>query len=258
MGVKVKNLCFSYDDKQIFKDLNMDVETGSFVCILGQSGCGKSTLLRVLAGLETPDTGEIIIEEEKVTGPGLDRTMVFQDHGLLPWMTAGENITIALKQKFPKMSKSERKEEAKKRLKTVGLGEEVFNKYPKELSGGMQQRCAIARAFSLKSPVLLMDEPFGALDAVTRGNLQDMLLDLWVDDENNQTVFFITHDVDEAIYLGTDIYLLGQSPRGIIATHHFETRNSITRKDLGSNQKYIDLRNSFVSKINREVDGDND
>ena len=171
----------------------MRVDEGEFVCILGQSGCGKSTFLRLLAGLETPTGGSISMFGETIKGAGPDRAAVFQDYGLFPWMTAGKNIVLALKQKFPDMDKAELKAKALEMLGAVGLSPDVFDKLPKELSGGMKQRCAIARAFGMDSPVMLMDEPFGALDAVTRARLQDLLLELWNRQEQRKTVFFVTH-----------------------------------------------------------------
>ena len=184
-SVEVKELSFAYEntDTLILKNLNMQIQEGDFVCLLGQSGCGKSTLLRLLAGLEKPTNGEILIDGKPIKGASLERSVVFQDYGLFPWMTAGENIVLALKQKFPKQKKSELKAIAKEMLVKVGLDESVYGKLPKELSGGMKQRCAIARSFSINPPVLLMDEPFGALDAVTRARLQEMVLDLWKSDE---------------------------------------------------------------------------
>ena len=177
-SIKINNLSFAYESggKLILKDINTEIGDGEFVCILGQSGCGKSTLLRLLAGLETATEGEILNDGEVIGNPSLNKGVVFQDYGLFPWMTAGENIMLALKQKFPKRNKKELKEIAINMIKAVGLDEAVYKKLPKELSGGMKQRCAIAQAFSIDPPILLMDEPFGALDAVTRARLQDLML----------------------------------------------------------------------------------
>ncbi|WP_235397629.1 ABC transporter ATP-binding protein [Faecalicatena contorta] len=173
----------------ILENINLNISAGEFVCILGQSGCGKSTLLRLLAGLEMPTKGEILMNGQSVKGASLERGVVFQDYGLFPWMTAGENIVLALKQKYPQKDKKELKKIALEKLTEVGLDQKVFQKLPKELSGGMKQRCAIARAFSIDPPVLLMDEPFGALDAVTRARLQDLVMKLWAKDEQKKTVF---------------------------------------------------------------------
>lgn len=252
--VSIKNLKFSYDKELILADINMKVEAGAFVCLLGQSGCGKSTFLRLLAGLEKATSGEIHVDGDPIIDAGLQRGVVFQDYGLFPWMTVGENINIALKQKFKDMSSAERKAEVIKRLKDVELAQSNYDKLPKELSGGMKQRCAIARAFAIDPPILLMDEPFGALDAVTRAKLQDLVLDLWKKEtENRKTIFFVTHDVDEAILLATDIFVLGQSPSNIIYKHSFGKEKRFDRKTIYDNQKAMRLRNDLIKVIHNEI-----
>ena len=254
LAVTVERVSFSYDSKLILGDIGMDVEAGSFVCLLGQSGCGKSTLLRLLAGLEKPRTGAILVDGSPISRPSLERGMVFQDYGLFPWMSAGENITIALKQKFKHLSPAERRAEAIKRLQEVELDESCFNKFPKERSGGMRQRCAIARAFGIDPPILLMDEPFGALDAVTRAKLQDLVLELWQKQKGQRkTVFFVTHDVDEALLLATDIFVLGQSPSKIIYRHSFGRDKRIERGMMYSNPHIVNLRNELIRIINEEI-----
>ena len=255
--VTIKNLSFAYPDeaeKLILKDIDMNVEKGEFVCLLGQSGCGKSTFLRLLAGLEHPTNGEIFFGDEAINGASLERGMVFQDYGLFPWMTAGENIMLALQQKFPKRNKKELKEIAVNMLQKVGLDETVYRKLPKELSGGMKQRCAIARAFSIDPPVLLMDEPFGALDAVTRARLQVMVLELWAREDPKKTVFFVTHDVDEAMLLANRIFVFGQSPSNIIFECSVDKENfDITREDQFENAEIIELRHTLIRHINKDV-----
>ena len=255
--VTIKNLSFAYPDeaeKLILKDIDMNVEKGEFVCLLGQSGCGKSTFLRLLAGLEHPTNGEIFFGDEAINGASLERGMVFQDYGLFPWMTAGENIMLALQQKFPKRNKKELKEIAVNMLQKVGLDETVYRKLPKELSGGMKQRCAIARAFSIDPPVLLMDEPFGALDAVTRARLQVMVLELWAREDPKKTVFFVTHDVDEALLLANRIFVFGQSPSNIIFGCSVDKENfDITREDQFENAEIIELRHTLIRHINKDV-----
>lgn len=254
-SVEVKELSFAYEntDTLILKDLNMQIQEGDFVCLLGQSGCGKSTLLRLLAGLEKPTTGEILIDGKPIKGAGLERSVVFQDYGLFPWMTAGENIVLALKQKFPKQKKSELKAIAKEMLVKVGLDESVYGKLPKELSGGMKQRCAIARSFSINPPVLLMDEPFGALDAVTRARLQEMVLDLWKSDETKKIVFFVTHDVDEALLLANKIFVLGQKPSSVIYSCEIPEEDKPDRNSLYENVHIMKLRNELIKYINQDV-----
>ena len=251
----IKDLSFSYPgtDKLVLKDINMDVAEGEFVSILGQSGCGKSTLLRLLAGLEKQTSGEILIDGKPFSGPSLSRGVVFQDYGLFPWMTAGENIMLALRQRFPERDKKELREVAVNMLQSVGLDKGVYNKLPKELSGGMKQRCAIARAFGIDPPILLMDEPFGALDAVTRARLQDMVLELWRKQEPKKTVFFVTHDVDEAIILSTKIFVLGQSPSNVIFNCDIPSDGRPTRETQFEDPKFLNLRNTLIRYINQDV-----
>lgn len=253
--VEIKDLSFAYKntDTLILKDLNMEIEEGDFVCLLGQSGCGKSTLLRLLAGLEKPTTGSVLVDGEEIKGASLKRSVVFQDYGLFPWMSAGENIVLALKQKFPKEKKSELKKKAKEMLLKVGLNENVYGKFPKELSGGMKQRCAIARSFSIDPPILLMDEPFGALDAVTRAKLQGMVLDLWKNEENKKIVFFVTHDVDEALLLANKIYVLGQKPSSVIYKCELSEEEKPNRNNLYENTNIMKLRNELIKYINQDV-----
>ena len=251
----IKDLSFSYPgtDKLVLKDINMDVAEGEFVSILGQSGCGKSTLLRLLAGLEKQTSGEILIDGKPFSGPSLSRGVVFQDYGLFPWMTAGDNIMLALRQRFPERDKKELREVAVNMLQSVGLDKGVYNKLPKELSGGMKQRCAIARAFGIDPPILLMDEPFGALDAVTRARLQDMVLELWRKQEPKKTVFFVTHDVDEAILLSTKIFVLGQSPSNVIFNCDIPSDGRPTRETQFEDPKFLNLRNTLIRYINQDV-----
>lgn len=254
--VQIKDLKFSYKENSeqlILDNVSMKVNAGDFVCLLGQSGCGKSTLLRLLAGLEKANSGSIIINGNAVAKPGLDRAVVFQDYGLYPWMTAGDNIILALHRKYPQNSKAENKKCAIEMLNSVGLSKEVMRKLPKELSGGMKQRCAIARAIAIDSQILLMDEPFGALDAVTRAKLQDLILDLWKRDEPKKTVFFVTHDVDEALLLANKIFVLGQRPSHVIYDCEIPEEMHETRANLYKNEKLLELRNTLIRYINQDV-----
>lgn len=254
-SMTIRNLSFSYqnDGKLILKDIDMEVDTGEFVCLLGQSGCGKSTFLRLLAGLETPTTGEILRGEQPVKGASLEQGVVFQDYGLFPWMTAGENIMLALRQRFPTRDKKTLKQIALDKLREVGLDEAVYHKLPKELSGGMKQRCAIAQVFGVDPPVLLMDEPFGALDAVTRARLQDLVLELWSKQEPKKTVFFVTHDVDEAILLANRIVVFGQSPSNVIYECAVPAEKRPTRETQFENPQILQLRNTLIRQINKDV-----
>ncbi|MGI5825103.1 MAG: ABC transporter ATP-binding protein [Bacillota bacterium] len=257
LDVTMKNLQFAYadePDRLILGGVNYEAKKGDFVCLLGQSGCGKSTLLRLIAGLEKSDAEQLLVDGKAITGPSLDRAMVFQDYGLFPWMTAGENICIALKQKFKDWDKHKRKEVALTWMGNLGLDEDLYDKLPMNLSGGQRQRFATARAFALDSPLMLMDEPFGALDAVTKALLQDTVLDLWQKEkENRKTIFFVTHSVDEALLLATDIVVLGQAPSKIIYTHHFTEDTKPTRETLFTDPKVLELRNKLTKIINDEI-----
>lgn len=255
--ITVNDLSFHYpgDDRLILKDVNAEVNVGDFVCLLGQSGCGKSTFLRLLAGLEEPSTGKIIEVDHELKGTSLNRSVVFQDYGMFPWMSAGDNLALALEQRYKEKSKAEIREIVKQALTSVNLPEGTENKYPKELSGGMQQRCAIARSFALDPKILLMDEPFGALDAVTRAKLQDMVLKLWQSQTPRKTVFFVTHDVEEALLLSTRILVFGQSPSHIIFEAMIDPEKPRDRSSLYTDVEIRELRETLVSKINADVAG---
>lgn len=193
------------------EDASIDIQDNDFVCIVGPSGCGKSTLLRMLAGLDFPTAGKIIVNDRTVTGPGPDRGMVFQTYTLFPWMTVENNIKFGLKIK--KMPKDKQQEIADRYLDIIGL-KKFAKSYPKELSGGMKQRVAIARALANQPEVLLMDEPFGALDPHTKSMMQLLMREIW--EKEHPTVVFITHDIDEAVFLANKIYVMSARPGKII------------------------------------------
>ncbi|MCE4222581.1 ABC transporter ATP-binding protein [Methylobacterium sp. C25] len=198
----------------IFENLWLPMRRGEFVCMIGHSGCGKTTVLNILAGLEAPSEGVVIVDGKAIEGTSLDRAVIFQGHALLPWRTVLGNVAYAVSSRWRKAPKAEVEERAKKAIATVGLaGSE--HKRPSELSGGMKQRVGIARALSIDPKILLMDEPFSALDALTRGTLQDEVRRICV--ETGQTVFMITHDVDEAIYLADRIVLMTNGPEAKVA-----------------------------------------
>jgi len=202
------------------RDINFEVEDvfsaegrdmGEFRVLLGPSGCGKSTVLRMIAGLDRPDSGEVLVNGKPVTGPGADRGMVFQKYTSFPWLTVEENIAYGLR--IQGVSERKRKQTVAHLVEAVGLA--GFEKaYPHTLSGGMQQRLAIARTLAVRPEVILMDEPFGALDAQTRGGMQDLLLNIW--NETAATVLFVTHDVEEAIYLADRLFILSARPGTIV------------------------------------------
>lgn len=251
---RIKNLSFKYNngDKLILDNINIDINQGEFVCVLGQSGCGKSTLLRLLSGLEKPTCGEIFYNDKKIESTSLERSIVFQDYGLFPWMTAGDNISLAIKQKYPNLNSKEIKKIAIENLKKVGLDEKTYSTLPKFLSGGMKQRCAIAQVLSVDATCYLMDEPFGALDAVTRSTLQDLVLDIWQADENKKTIIFITHDVDEAIYLADRIIVLGQYPSGVLYDKKIKKEN-IVRDEIHDDINIKNYRNEIINVIMNDI-----
>ena len=195
---------------EALRDVNFGVREGEFVCIVGSSGAGKTTLFRIIAGLEEATSGTVRLDGEPVEGPGTDRGMVFQEYGLFPWRTVLGNVTFGLEQRD--MSKAARRERAEAMIDLVGLGE-FADSYPKELSGGMKQRVGIARALAVDPEILLMDEPFGSVDAQTKGRLHGELLDVWR--ETGKTVLFVTHDVDEAVTLADKVVVLTGSPGSV-------------------------------------------
>ena len=198
----------------IFEDLWLKVGRGEFVCVIGHSGCGKTTVLNILAGLDAPTDGVIIVDGREIGGPSLDRAVIFQGHALLPWRSVLGNVAYAVSSRWRKAPPQEIEARARKAIATVGLaGSE--HKRPSELSGGMKQRVGIARALAIEPKILLMDEPFSALDALTRGTLQEEARRICR--ETGQTVFMITHDVDEAIYLADKIVLMTNGPKAYIA-----------------------------------------
>ncbi|HYG75941.1 MAG TPA: ABC transporter ATP-binding protein [Planctomycetota bacterium] len=196
-------------DYEALRDVSLGIDQGEFVSIIGHSGCGKSTLLNIIAGLELPTSGHVTVDGQRVKEPGPERGIVFQNHSLLPWLTVMDNIVLAIRTVFPELSQAEIKRRATHHLEMVGLASHLHKK-PAEISGGMKQRVGIARAFAINPKVLLLDEPFGALDALTRAVMQDDLMTLW--ESERKTVIMITHDVDEAIYLSDRIILMSNGP----------------------------------------------
>ncbi|WP_296859049.1 ABC transporter ATP-binding protein, partial [uncultured Methanobrevibacter sp.] len=213
MAIEVKNINKSFEsmtneDLVVLKDINLHIDDGEFVCFLGPSGCGKTTLLRLIAGLDQPTSGEIVADGEVVKKPSGDRTVIFQQYSLFPWFTVLQNVVFGL-QMTKNGTKKEYIEAAERYLDSVGLID-FKDSYPHELSGGMKQRVAIIRSLLNHSPILLMDEPFSALDMQNRHKLQEQLIGVWKRFEN--TIVFITHDVDEAIFLADKIVILDRNP----------------------------------------------
>ena len=198
----------------IFENLWLSINRGEFTCIIGHSGCGKTTVLNILAGLDAPSDGVVIVDNQAIEGPSLDRAVIFQSHALLPWRSVMGNVSYAVASKWRRWNHAAVRAQAQRFIDLVGLtGAE--SKKPAELSGGMKQRVGIARALSIEPKIMLMDEPFSALDALTRGNLQDEVRRICL--ETGQTVFMITHDVDEAIYLADRIVLMTNGPGAVLA-----------------------------------------
>jgi nitrate/nitrite transport system ATP-binding protein len=206
--LRIENLGKTYvPGKPVFANVSFTLERGEFVCIIGHSGCGKTTVLNVLAGLDTASEGYVFMDGREISGPSLERGVVFQSHALMPWLTVRQNIAFAVVSRWPEWSRAQVTAQVEKFVAMVGLSGAI-DKKPSQLSGGMKQRVGIARAFSISPKMLLLDEPFGALDALTRGTIQDELMGIVR--ETRQTVFMITHDVDEAILLADRILLMSK------------------------------------------------
>lgn len=229
----------------IVKDFNLSIAKGEFVCLIGHSGCGKSTVLSMIAGLNEITAGGIILAGKELSGPGPDRGVVFQSPCLLPWLSAFENVKLGVDQVFFTASKDERRQIAEYYLTVVGLAESM-HKFPTELSQGMRQRVGIARAFALSPKMLLLDEPFGMLDSLTRFELQQVLVDLWRRDQ--KTALMVTHDVDEALFLADRIVMMTNGPEAevgdILEVKFPRPRN---RKDVMEHPQYYRLREHLIT-----------
>jgi nitrate/nitrite transport system ATP-binding protein len=228
----------------IFENLWLAMNRGEFTCIIGHSGCGKTTVLNILAGLDTPSEGAVIVDNQAIDGPSLDRAVIFQSHALLPWRTVMGNVAYAVSSRWRKWSKEQVRAQAQKFIDLVGLtGSE--HKRPSELSGGMKQRVGIARALSIEPKMMLMDEPFSALDALTRGTLQDEVRRICL--TTGQTTFMISHDVDEAIYLADKIVLMTNGPGAVVAE---VVENPLpkerARADIHRHPLYYPVRNHII------------
>ncbi|RAS88325.1 ABC transporter ATP-binding protein [Priestia endophytica] len=250
--IEAKSLSFSYEGVEILQDINLTIKKGEFITLMGPSGSGKSTLLRLLTGLAQPKSGEVLVDSVSTKKALPDSAVVFQDYSLFPWLTAEENIILAMKRTMKKSkSKKELAHLAGQYLELVQLGHAV-KKYPGEMSGGMRQRAAIARALSLGSDLMFMDEPFGALDPVTRIQLQDIILQ--VNRDQQRTVVFVTHDAEEAIILADRIVMFTPGPPGkiaeIIDVPFKKTRD---RKMLIESQEFIKFRNEILRVMNNGI-----
>lgn len=241
----------------VFENASFGVQKGEFVVILGHSGCGKSTIMNILAGLADPTSGVVIMDGTEVKGPSLDRGVVFQNYSLLPWLTTLKNVMFGVKARHPEWTKTQVEDHATKFLAMVGLEGDVIHRKPSQLSGGMRQRVSIARAFANHPKLLLLDEPFGALDALTRGTIQDELLKIW--GQMEQTVFMITHDIDEAILLADRILLMTNGPKARVAESvEITIPRPRNRTEIVEHPNYYAIRNhlvQFLGKRSKELAG---
>jgi NitT/TauT family transport system ATP-binding protein len=273
--IEVDNLSVSYNEGNkrfaALADISFTVEPGQFISIIGSSGCGKSTLLNVLGGLLAPSGGRVSIDGVPVTGPEKNRSMVFQHYSLFPWMTAKNNVVFGLKHAKTKFSGKEIKSRANSFLEKVGL-ENFKDKFPDQLSGGMQQRVAIARALAMDTEILLMDEPFGAVDAKNRSLLQELLLKLWEGNQDGlvfpldetvarpvrerKTVVFITHDIDEAILMSDRIIMLSNSPGRISRELEVSFPRPRSPSALAQTPEYAQLRNELIALFYKDFGSD--
>ena len=242
--LQIDGLARRYGATTVFEDVSFSMDKGEFVCIIGHSGCGKTTILNVLAGLDQASRGVVVMDGREVAGPSLERGVVFQGHALMPWLSVLGNIAFAVKSRWPQWNRLQIQLHCQKFIDLVGLtGAE--HKKPAELSGGMKQRVGIARAFAIQPKMLLLDEPFGALDALTRGTIQDELVRIC--EATHQTVFMITHDVDEAILLSDRILLMSNGPNACIAEI---VENTLVkpreRHSIHHDEQYYRIRNHLV------------
>jgi len=240
----------------VLENINLEVAQGEFVCVIGHSGCGKSTLLNMVSGFATPTSGQVLLEGKPITKPGPDRMVVFQGYALLPWMSAYENVHLAIDSVHPSLPESQKREIAMEHLAMVGLTEAADKKIT-QISGGMKQRVAIARALSIRPEVLILDEPFGALDAITKEELQEELLSIW----NTQkcTVLMITHDIDEALFLADRLVMMTNGPAaGIGEVLNIDFPRPRSREEIMENPRYYELRNSALDFLYNRFAHDDD
>lgn len=259
MGIKIENIHKKFFSKSkvthTLSDINLDFKKGEFICLLGPSGCGKSTLLNIVAGLETPTDGKVYLNNEPIKGVGVDRAVMFQESALFPWLKVRENVEFGMK--VAGVSKEERKEKALKYLKMVHLTK-FEDSYVHELSGGMRQRVALARALTLDSEVLLMDEPFSALDSQTKSILQTELQKIWW--ETKKTIIFVTHNVEEAVFLADRIIVMSANPGKVKKVFNIEVGRprKVDSMDLAYiSSEVMEVLKEEVEKVaKREYDPD--
>ena len=247
MGLEIKKLYkrFQSNAMNTLEDVNLDISDGEFICVTGPSGCGKTTLLNLIAGLETPTSGELLLDGDKITKPGHDRVVMFQESALFPWLSVSQNVKFGLK--LAGKSKGEQEDIAMHYLQMVQLAH--FKDYRcHELSGGMKQRVALARALALESKILLMDEPFASLDKQTTNMLRDEIQDIWA--KTKKTVLFITHSIEEAVFFADRIVLLSANPGKIVSV----TNVTLQRPRHIEDPAFIELRAELLKQIKKEVE----
>lgn len=249
--LEFKNVSKTYGEKdektEVLSNINLEVEEGEFICIIGFSGSGKTTLISLIEGLIFPDQGEVLIKGEPVTGPGADRAIVFQNYSLLPWLSVHDNICMAVKEVYPDKTKEELSKITKRYVEMVNLTH-ALDKTPPELSGGMRQRVSVARALAMNPQMLLLDEPLSALDALTRGTLQDEIANIWSMDK--KTVIMITNDVDEGLLLADRIIPLTPGPNATLGPE-FKVHLSRPRikTEMNHNEEFKQLRNDITKYL---------
>ena len=245
MSLVLKNVSKTFDDtnQATLKNVNLEIKQGEFLCVVGRSGCGKSTLLNLIAGLEKPTSGEILLNGKPVTGPGADRTVMFQEHALFPWLNVIQNVKFGME--MTGVPKEEQERRADKYLEMMQLND--YREYAiHQLSGGMRQRVALARAFTMDSEILLMDEPFSALDKQTSNRLRKELQDIWM--QTKKTIFFITHSVEEAVFLGDRIAVMSAAKGSIRNIVDVE----LDRPRHVYDEKFIEYRHRILDEIQEE------
>lgn len=240
----------------VLDDVSLTVREGEFICVIGHSGCGKTTLLNMVSGFSQPTSGEVRLNGKTITRPGPERMVVFQNYSLLPWKTVYENVAIAVKAAYPKLPAKDRDHIVREHLEMVGLTD-AMRKRPPEISGGMKQRTAIARALAIRPEVLVLDEPFGALDAITKEDLQEELLQIW--DDHRITVLMITHDIDEALFLCDRLVMMTNGPAaqiGEVLNIPFDRPRS--REKVMEDPRYYELRNYALDYLYNRYAHDED
>ncbi len=249
--LELKNVCKTYGTgeqaTQVLSDINLTIGEGEFVAIVGFTGSGKTTLVNLINGLLKPTSGEVLFKGKPVVDTSHERGVIFQNYSLLPWLSVGQNVAMAVKEAFPKDSKKAQKERVAAYVEMVGLSPAI-NKRPKELSGGMRQRVAVARALSMNPEMIIMDEPLGALDALTRGNLQDEILNIWSKDK--RTALLITNDVDEGIYMADRIIPLRPGPNATLGPEFkIDIERPRDKTELNDNPTYKKTRNAIIEYL---------